>query len=82
MPESKDELGLQIADIMHVVPRSAGGLGIARNGILGCRYHHQILDNGSQGLREEMMDMIKDYLRQKYPGWNEEEVTYNKWSME
>lgn len=65
-------------DIMHVVNRSQGGLGIEQNGVLGCRYHHGLLDNGNKGLREEMVQMLKEYLKSLYPGWTEESVTYNK----
>lgn len=35
-------------DIMHIVNRSQGGLGIEQNGVTGCRYHHQLLDNGAK----------------------------------
>jgi predicted restriction endonuclease len=67
-------------DIMHVVNKSQNGLGVVQNGVLGCRYHHHLLDNGNQGLRDEMEQMLKDYLKSLYPGWTEESVTYSKWS--
>ena len=44
--ESTTDLGYGIADIMHVVPKSDSGLGIVQNGVLGCRYHHTLMDNG------------------------------------
>jgi predicted restriction endonuclease len=66
-------------DPMHVVNKSQGGLGVLQNGVLGCRYHHSLLDNGNKGLRKEMEQMLMDYLKTLYPGWTEESVTYNKW---
>ena len=68
-----------VFDPMHVVNKSQLGLGIIQNGVKGCRYHHGLLDNGNQGLRREMEQMLKDYLRGLYPGWTEESVTYQKY---
>jgi hypothetical protein len=68
-------------DPMHVVNKSQGGLGVVENGVLGCRYHHSLLDNGNKGLREEMVQMLKEYLKTLYPGWTEESVTYRKWKL-
>lgn len=72
-------LDTSIKDIMHIVPKSQGGLGIEQNGVLGCRYHHGLLDNGNKGLREEMMDIIEQYMRQQYPGWTREGLVYDKY---
>ena len=66
-------------DIMHLVNKSQGGLGVERNGIEGCRYHHSLLDNGSEGLRDEMISMLEEYMQQLYPGWSRESVTYKKY---
>lgn len=65
--------------IMHIVPRSAGGLGVAQNGVVGCIHHHMMLDNGSHGEREHMMNYIEWYMHHKYPGWNKEDLYYDKW---
>ena len=65
-------------DIMHYINRSAGGLGIPQNGVLGCRYHHMLLDNGNKGYRKEMLADMKEYLQSIYPDWNEEELYYKK----
>ena len=65
-------------DIMHIVPRSAGGLGIEENGVFGCRFHHHLLDNGSNGERQEMMSYITWYMMGLYPGWNREKLIYRK----
>lgn len=51
-------------DIMHIVNRSQGGLGIEQNGVTGCRYHHQLLDNGSKGLRPDMISYIEEYMHE------------------
>lgn len=63
--------------IMHYIPRSKGGLGIAKNGAVGCLYHHQMLDNGTH--REEMMQIFREHLMSFYSDWNEQELIYDKW---
>ena len=77
--ESTTSFGYQLDGIMHYIPRSQGGLGIAENGALGCHYHHQLMDNGNKGLRDEMLSYMKEYLEMHYPNWNEEDLIYNKW---
>lgn len=69
---------LCILDIMHIVNKSQGGLGVEQNGVCGCRYHHQLLDNGNRGLRKEMLEKIEAYMRTLYPGWEKEELIYHK----
>lgn len=73
------QMDVQVQDIMHVVPRSHLGLGVKENGVLGCRYHHSLLDNGNKGLHSEMEGMLYEYMRELYPGWTPEGVTYSKW---
>lgn len=68
-----------IQDIMHYVNKSAGGLGIPQNGVLGCRYHHSLLDNGNKGYRQEMLQDMKEYLQSIYPDWKEEDLYYKKY---
>ena len=65
-------------DIMHIVSRAQGGLGIEQNGVLGCRYHHHMLDNGSTGDRAAMMEYIEKYMKRFYPDWNREDLYYKK----
>ena len=72
-------LGKEIKSVMHYIPRSKNGLGIPQNGALGCQYHHEMLDNGYEGHRDEMLIMFRDYLKEHYPGWNEEDLVYSKW---
>lgn len=54
--------------------------GIARNGALGCRDHHNMLDNGNKGRYAEMHAMFREYLSNHYVDWNEKELVYSKWT--
>lgn len=67
-----------IFDIMHIVNRSQGGLGIEQNGVVGCRHHHMLLDNGNKGLRAEMLQLIEGYMKGIYPNWNKDNLVYKK----
>lgn len=69
---------LTILDLMHIVNKSQGGLGIEQNGVCGCRYHHSLLDNGNKGLRSEMLEIIEDYMKEIYPGWTRDSLIYRK----
>ena len=71
--------GKELLSIMHYVPRSKNGLGIPKNGAIGCQYHHEMMDNGNKGRREEMLQIFRKYLQSRYKDWNEEELTYSKW---
>lgn len=75
------EFAKQIKAIMHYIPRGQGGLGVAENGAVGCQYHHEMLDNGSQGNREEMKRIFREHLQQYYPDWNEDKLVYSKWGF-
>lgn len=77
--EKASWFGKNILSVMHYIPRSKNGLGIAQNGAVGCQYHHEMLDNGNMGRREEMLEMFKEYLQEHYPDWNEDELVYSKW---
>lgn len=61
----------------HFIRRSQGGLGIPQNLLTLCRIHHRLFDES------DFSDMYKqkarEYLKSKYPGWNEEDLVYNKW---
>lgn len=70
---------LSIHEIMHVVPRSHGGLGIEQNGVMGCKYHHMMMDNGSDGHREEMLEICREYLKRCYPDYDFNQATYTKY---
>ena len=72
-------LGKEIKSVMHYIPRSKNGLGIPKNGALGCQYHHNMMDNGHEGRRDEMLEIFKEHLKKHYPDWNEEDLVYSKW---
>ena len=74
-------LDCEILNVMHYIPRSRNGLGIPQNGALGCYYHHNMLDNGNQGVREEMLEIFREYLRSCYKDWNERDLVYSKWNF-
>ena len=79
--EKATDYGLMIKSIMHYIPRSHGGLGIAENGAIGCQYHHEMLDNGKDGRREEMLGIFREYLESHYPEWSENRLKYSKWKF-
>ena len=74
-------MGLATKSIMHYIPRSKNGKGIPQNGAVGCQYHHNMLDNGNQGNRKEMLEIFKQYLMSHYPNWNEKDLVYSKWGF-
>lgn len=76
-----DALALEIKDIMHFIPKSQLGLGIEQNGAVGCRYHHNMLDNGNQGVRKDMLARFESYLKRFYPDWNKEKLVYKKYNF-
>lgn len=79
--EKADSWSTQILSIMHYIPRSRNGLGIPQNGAVGCQYHHNMLDNGNQGVRQEMLKLFKNYLQNHYPDWDESKLVYSKWNF-
>lgn len=79
--KSSSPYAYQIPDIMHYINKSQGGLGIPENGVLGCRYHHSLLDNGNRGLREQMLQMMREHLKQHYPNWDESQLYYKKYDF-
>lgn len=81
MEECKDTYLLQPTQIMHYIPRSQSGLGIAKNGAWGCIFHHTMLDNGNRGRREEMLGLFREYLQRHYRDWKEEDLVYRKYDF-
>lgn len=56
--------------IMHIfLNRSHGGKGCRQNGVLGCLYHHRIIDNpigaDENRLSKELLQYCKNYLIEK-----------------
>lgn len=74
--EKADAYNTSIMEIMHYIPRSQGGLGIARNAALGCRYHHMMMDESDH--RAEMREIMKEYLQGMYRDWDEADLVYHK----
>lgn len=79
--ECRDTYLMQPSQIMHYIPRSHQGLGIAKNGALGCIWHHMMLDNGKEGRREEMLRLFREYLQKHYQDWKEEDLRYKKYDF-
>ena len=61
----------------HVVPRSHGGLGIPQNIVTVCRPCHDKMDNSVQ--RQQMLQQAAEHLKRFYPGWNEQNLIFDKW---
>ena len=71
----------------HYIARSQGGLGVAENIVTLCPECHRAYDQGiglekfGKGTtRESLQCFLIAYLKQFYPDWTKEEVTYKKWS--
>ena len=60
----------------HYVARAQGGLGMEENIITACPVCHQRLDNSTD--RKRMKLIAAEYLREKYPGWDERNLVYRK----
>lgn len=67
----------------HFIPRSKGGLGIEENIITLCteltpNKCHRRYDFGTREERDEIREYLRQYLKSKYPNWNEEDLYYKK----
>ena len=60
----------------HYIPRSQGGLGIAENVLTLCWECHLRYDQSVH--RKEMREFFKNYLKSKYPEWDEKILIYRK----
>lgn len=69
--------GVYGSQVAHFVGRSQGGLGIPQNLILACVSCHYRLDQTDN--RESMKEYAREYLKSKYPDWDEEKLYYRKW---
>ena len=63
----------------HYIPRSAGGLGIEQNIVTLCRSCHDRFDFGDGETMAHIGDMIRSYLIEHYPEWDESKLTYRKY---
>lgn len=69
--------GCQGDPVVHFIARSQGGLGIEENILTGCHYCHTQYDQTDQ--RDRYRDRAREYLKSKYPDWDEEKLYYKKW---
>ena len=60
----------------HSIARSHGGLGIEENILTLCPNCHRQYD--STPLRAAYQPILARHLRENYPGWNEDQLTYKK----
>lgn len=65
---------LQIA---HYISRARLGLGISENLVVLCLKCHYEYDNGKK--HKEYKEFIKNYLKSKYPDWDEKKIVFKKW---
>lgn len=60
----------------HYVGRAQGGLGIEENTLTLCPACHRRYDQSER--RESMRAFFKEYLKTKYPNWDESKLIYRK----
>lgn len=60
----------------HIIPRSAGGLGIEQNIISACFDCHRSLDQSTK--RTEMMWLVEAYMMTKYAEWDKNKYIFKK----
>lgn len=63
----------------HYIKRSQCGLGIPQNIATMCQRCHEEYDNGSGRYTKAIKESFRDYLMSIYPGWNEEDLKYDRW---
>lgn len=62
----------------HFIPRSSGGLGVEENILTLCWDCHTKFDQTAA--RAKMREYFRDYLKSKYPDWDENALTYKKYT--
>lgn len=60
----------------HYISRSQLGRGIPENGLTLCPRCHREYDQTTR--REELREYFREYLKSKYPGWDETNLYYKK----
>lgn len=61
----------------HFISRAQGGLGVEENIVTLCTdCHINRYDQGPE--REQIREFLRNYLMEKYPNWNEENLIYKK----
>lgn len=62
----------------HFIARSQGGLGIEQNIVTLCDRCHHRYDQTTE--REQIREMLRNYLKSKYADWDERKLVYkNNW---
>ena len=60
----------------HYISRAQLGLGIPENGLTLCPECHRKYDQSTA--RKKMKAFFREYLRSKYPDWNESDLYYRR----
>ena len=60
----------------HFVARSQGGLGIEQNILTLCSDCHRRYDQSKH--RKIMREFFREYLHERYPEWNEQDLIYRR----
>lgn len=60
----------------HLIRRSQGGLGVEQNLVTLCPSCHREMDEGRNA--KALNGIMEGYLKDLYPGWSREKVTYKK----
>lgn len=68
----------QYLQIAHYISRGRLGLGIPKNLGVMCIHCHMAFDNGKR--HNEIKEIFQEYLKSHYPGWDEKDLVYKKWS--
>lgn len=61
----------------HYIARSQGGLGIEENILTLCYGCHRRYDQSTE--RQKMRAYFTEYLKSKYPDWDEKKLVYQKY---
>ena len=60
----------------HYIPRTHGGLGVEENIVTLCQSCHRRYDQSVE--RKVFGEYIREYLKSKYPDWDEDRILYKK----
>ena len=61
----------------HFISRAQGGLGIEENILTLCPGCHRQYDQTTD--REALREFFREYLKSKYPNWDEEKLYYRRY---